>query len=300
MLDQFEGESAAPLRFFHICTDGTNNGIVHFDDEDYHRAITLSAVLAYKHDVGIICFCHMSSHSHFVICACTKEQAQDYANSFKREYAAYAERKHGIKNLFAGVDANVKEIPDPFYLKKCIAYVLLNPVTAGIVRSPEEYRWSSMPAYYSPTDDGVTDVAGIGARMQRTIFHTRTDISASHFKLNSEGILSLKSFVKFKFTERLFGNQLAFYKTLHFTNSAEQEDIYVDHSAKYDDTELMAEIITLSIRKYGKPVFHQLTKTEKHALVPTLIRKTGATPKRIARLLRIPVEEVFSLLGKQN
>jgi putative transposase len=38
------------------------------------------------------------------------------------------------------------------YLSAVIRYIHLNPVEAGIVKTPEEYRWSSHRQYLKPED----------------------------------------------------------------------------------------------------------------------------------------------------
>lgn len=300
MSDCFVGEGAAPVRFFHICTDGTNNGIVHLDDADYRRAVSISAVNSEKCGVGILCFCHMSSHSHFVVFAESIDAVREFGESYKHDYARYVSARHGLRRPLSGVRCGIKEIGDSLYLRRCISYVLLNPVAAKVVRNPEEYRWSSFRAYFNPADDGAVCVSELGIRKCRELMHIRKSLKKSGLRLDSEGNVSLKSFVNHRFVERLFGSQTSMFKSLALTNYVTEEELYVDHCVKYDDTELIAEVMALSVRKFNKTEFRQLRKAEKYALIPTIVRKTGVTPKRLARILRVSPDEVFALLGSDG
>lgn len=298
MIDFYGVESAAPIRFFHISTDGTRNGVIHFDDADYLMANKICAVNAYKYNVHIICLVHMSSHSHMVVWAETSAAANAFAETYKKVYARYLAMNHGIRSAFKDIKCTPKPIGDQMYLKRCICYVLLNPVTARIAKSPEQYRWSSFSTYFNNEDDGVIDVSALGARESRRLLHCRDKMDGSGLRLDANGEVSLKSFIDYELVENLFGNLTYFHKNLAFTNCAEEEQKYVDHNVRYDDTELIAEIIAVSGKRFGKTEFRQLTKEEKYSIIPALVRKTGATNKRIARLMRVSVEEIDRLLGK--
>ena len=297
MREYYVGESAAPVRFFHICTDGTKSGIIHFDDADYCRAISISAVNAVKFGVEVLCFCHMSSHSHFVVSAENCGDARLFIESHKRDYARYVTCKHGVRSLLSGIECNIKEITDTFYLKRCIAYVLLNPVAAKVVRNPEEYPWSSFQTYFSILDDRAIRVSDMETVECRKLLHTKQNLKKSHLWLDNDGHVSLKSFVNYELVEKLFVSQTSLFKSLALTNYATEEEIYADHRVKYDDTELIAEVMALSVKKFGKTEFRMLTKREKYSIIPAIIRKTGAQPRRLARILRISPEEISHLLG---
>lgn len=299
MRDCYVGESAALLRFFHICTDGTKSGIVHFDDADYYRAVSVSAVNSVKCGVEIICFCHMSSHSHYVVRADSYDAARSFIESCKHDYARYLTLRHGVRSPLCGIGCNIKEITDSFYLRRCIAYVLLNPVAANIARNPEEYKWSSFRTYFSVLNDGVKRVSEMETVECRRLLHTKVNLKQSHLWLDSEGHISLKSFVNYRLVEKLFGSQTSLFKSLALTNCATEEELYADHRAKYDDTELIAEVMALSVRRFGKTEFRMLTKNEKYSIIPAIIRKTQVQPRRLARILRISPEEISRLLGRE-
>ncbi len=292
-----EGENAARPRFFHICTDGNGNGIVFTNNEDYRQAILISAVLAIKYNVSVICYCHMSTHSHFVVVCNSHELAQAFGNEFKRCYGIYARNAYGIASVFRRVDVMVKEITDLLYLKKCIAYVLLNPVAAKICRRAEEYQWSSFDAYFDRSPMSGTNVNSMNARDIRHIFKTRIPISQSGYIIDPDGGLVIKSFVKHTLVESLFGSKADFFRSLALTNSAEEEERYTDGIVRYNDNELLSEIAGLAMAKFNK-VPHLLTKSEKVTLLPALKKKTGVATGRMAKAMNMDIIEVRRYLGE--
>lgn len=298
MRDYCVAEGAVELRFFHISTDGRDNGAVHFCDEDYHQAVIISAIVAYQYGVRILCFCHMTTHSHFLVYCDLFETAAAFAEEYKRRYALYISQKYTERKVYKDVDCTPCPVQDFFHLRNCVSYILLNPVAAGICRFPEEYRWSSFDAYFNTMPLSGRPVSSFGVRELRKLLRTRRDISGSGLMIGCDGVPIIKSFLDYGFVERLFGSKSNFYKSLALTDSAVEEAKYVAHSHSYSDTEVIAECLNIARRLFDKETLHMLTKEEKHRLLVTLRKKIRVTPRRIARILRLKLEEVESIIGK--
>lgn len=284
-------------KFFHVCTDGTSNGIVFTCNADFQQAIIFSAIIALKLDIRVICYCHMASHSHFVVAAESEKNARRYIEEFKCEYAKYISRAYGISSIFKQIEVSVKEITDIMYLKNCIAYVLLNPVAANICRVPEKYEFSSFNAYFQTNPIVGRFVRNLKNREQRKLLRTNADLRKSSYVLNDDNTLNIRSFVDFKFVENLFGSQTWFYKSLALTNSVDEELKYAPKVCHYNDVELFEEIAELSQKRYGTRAFQTLPKSDKQSLIPAIERKTHVTVKRLARVLRLEFREISNLLG---
>ncbi len=297
MFDYYEGEGAAEVKFFHVCTDGTSNGVVHFCDKDFLKAIKLSAVSAFKCGVSIVCYCHMSTHSHFVIYCESQEQAKSFGEAFKRDYARYVSKEYGVAKVYYGVACVPKRINDLYYLKNCISYVLMNPVTAGIVRRAEDYKWSSFDAYFNNAVDDSISINDLGTVRRRSIMCTHADLSASLLRVCSDGSLSVKSFVDYKFVEKLFKGRTDFFRSLALTDCVSEEEKYIGNSFAYSYTEIIAEVISCAQKFFGKTSIALLTKEEKRKVIVTVRKKTRATPKVLARILRLDIREVYYALG---
>ena len=297
MNDNFEREKGLQLRFFHVCTDGTHNGRVHFEDKDYCQANIIAAICAFKSDVIVLCFCHMSNHSHFVIASETAQAALKFGETYKRDYSRYVALNHSERMVYQNVDVTPKEIGDLLYLKRCIAYVLLNPVSAGLVKRPEDYNWSSFNVYFNFKDDDSVPVGKMKVKEYQKTLKTRVNLAGSGLKIDATGNVSLKSFIDYRFVENLFKGRTEFFKALALTNIDEEENKYVRHKFIYSDTELIAEILNYSRRLYGKEFLSILTKDEKYRIITYVRKKTLVKGKRIARILRLPEKEVSAFLG---
>lgn len=286
-----------PKDVFHVCTDGTSAGMVHTCPEDYYRSVIISAVIAYRYRVRILCFCHMSSHSHYVISCASNETAKTFIEAYKREYARYLSKEREIAKAYNDVGVFVSQITDYKYLRNCISYVLLNPVVAGICKSPEEYPYSSFDAYFSDRPLVGKDVSEMRVRQSIRLFKTNQDLSKSGFRIDEENHLALKSFIDYTFVETLFGNRTWFFKSLALTNSADEEMKYAPQSFRFSDMDIVAEVLEIAADRFGKAKLPLLTHDQKISMIPAIQRRTHATNKRIARILRLPSKLVDRLLG---
>lgn len=298
MRDIVFGGDAAVVRFFHICTDGEHNGIVHTNDRDYQQAIKILAVKAFQYGATVICYCLMSTHMHCIIYCNDYDQAQRFADGFKREYAKYVSLEYHINNIYKDIDCRPREITDFQYLKNCTAYVLMNAVTARIVQGPEEYRWSSFDTYFKKTPPAGITVQTLSYREIKRTFRTKVNLQSSKLMIDEEGNLIPGSFVDHKFIENIYRGEIPFFKSLAYTNCLEEEEKYVHHTVHYDDNELFAEAMNISTRRFGKSELTFLSREEKLNLIDLIRRKTGATIQRIGRILRLNSDDLKGLLGK--
>lgn len=289
---------SSSIQFFHVCTDGTSNGIVHFDDDDYKRASTVAAIAAYKCGVRIMAHVHMSTHSHFVIWCMCEDDAEKFINEFKRMYSQYIFYKYNISGIYSGIESKPRRITDIYDLKGCIAYTLLNPVVPGIVSRPENYPWSSICLYFSPVKaQGLRSINELSAREIRKVLKTHTDLKGSGFLVDGEGNIAPHSFVDIIGVERLFGGLTELYRAMALTDYAGQEQVNVPRTITYDDTELRAEAVNLAQKRYSTDRLDLLTRDQKSSLIFPIKNKTGASAARIARILRLKPEFVRKLTG---
>ncbi|RPI77595.1 MAG: hypothetical protein EHM45_08490 [Desulfobacteraceae bacterium] len=68
----------------------------------------------------------------------------EYIREIKQTFSKYYNRTHDRKGYFWSERFKSLIVDNGETLINCLAYVDLNPVRAGIVKKPEEYRWSSL------------------------------------------------------------------------------------------------------------------------------------------------------------
>lgn len=135
-----------PGNWYHVYCRGQRKQPLYFSPED--RIAHLTSLDHHLNRSGghIGAFCLMNNHGHFLL------QAGDVSLSIvlhdvNSYYGKYFNEKRGtVGHVFQG-RPGMKIILDDIYLVTVIQYVHYNPVTAGIVDSPLDYRWSSAGIY---------------------------------------------------------------------------------------------------------------------------------------------------------
>jgi putative transposase len=142
---------ARPLRielaggFYHIITHGNGRLWLFRNDKQRNHFLNLLGSSALKYNVTIHAFVLMTTHLHLLLETRFQNLSQfmrkllsDYASSYNRWY-----RRRG--SVFKSRYSSFLVQDDSYYLAAS-RYIYYNPVKAGIISSPEQYRWSSL--YY--------------------------------------------------------------------------------------------------------------------------------------------------------
>ena len=131
---------------FHVMLRGNAGEQIFFCDEDRCRMCLLIQEGVERYGHRVIAYCFMSNHLHLAIQIGQFPLSQIIQNLAFR-YARYINWKHKrIGHLFQGRFKAVL-VDDGKYLKELVRYIHLNPVRAGMVETPEAYKWSSHNAY---------------------------------------------------------------------------------------------------------------------------------------------------------
>ncbi len=112
----------------------------------------------HKYQVEIWAWCLMSNHVHLVAVPHTKEGLARAVGEAHRRYTRRINfreklRGHLWQERFASFPM------DEQHLLATARYVEMNPVGAGLVENPEDYRWSSVHAHLIGKDGELTKVA---------------------------------------------------------------------------------------------------------------------------------------------
>ena len=138
--------TAAGSNIYHVMLRGINRQNIFEEDED--RFHFLNTVIRCKEVSGfrLHAFVLMSNHIHFLI----EPVDEPLEVIFKRigtSYAVWFNRKYlRAGHLFQDRFRSENVETDPYYMT-VLRYILQNPMKAGIVSRPEDYRWSSYLAY---------------------------------------------------------------------------------------------------------------------------------------------------------
>jgi hypothetical protein len=81
------------------------------------------------------------------------EDISEYVRSVKQTFSVWYNRTHNRTGYFWGDRFKSVLIEEGESLLSCLAYIDLNPLRAGMVQLPEDYRWSSF-SYWMAKGDG--------------------------------------------------------------------------------------------------------------------------------------------------
>ena len=128
---------------YHIITRGNQKQRVFLDEQDCEAY--LSRLKRYKLKLGflIYAFCLMPNHVHLI--GEPKETADlaKFMHGLNRSYTAYFNKKYNkVGYLWQGRFKSKVVVKDS-YLIDCLNYIELNPVRANMVRTAQDYPWSS-------------------------------------------------------------------------------------------------------------------------------------------------------------
>ena len=126
----------------HIWVHATGNEAYFLSNVDRIGWIRLLAKVLDANGWTCLAFCQMSSHVHLVLSVPDmslpvgmKQLNMTYSRDFNAQ--------HGRLGQFVRRRYGNRRVTDRRDLLGTYAYVVLNPVTAGIVPQPEDWRWSS-------------------------------------------------------------------------------------------------------------------------------------------------------------
>ncbi|MEN6461611.1 MAG: transposase [Syntrophomonas sp.] len=131
---------------YHIMMRGINRQIIFEDNEDYNKF--LQTLKQYKDISGyqIYAYCLMGNHVHLLLKA-GNEPLEQIMRRICGSYVYWYNRKYQrIGNLFQD-RFNSEIVENDSYFLTVIRYIHQNPLKAGLVKSIEEYQWSSFKEY---------------------------------------------------------------------------------------------------------------------------------------------------------
>ena len=168
----------------HITQRGNRRQTTFFCEEDYAAYITLMGQWCRELGVEIWAYCLMPNHVHLIATPKTADGLRRAIGEAHRRYSRRVNfredwRGHFWQGRFASF------VMDEPYLLAVARYVELNPVRAGLVVAPSDYRWSSARAHLKGKDDGLVTVSPlleIGGKWRRLLTSAATEEEIARFR----------------------------------------------------------------------------------------------------------------------
>ena len=127
----------------HIVQRGNNRAPVFFAEEDYLAYREWLAEGAKKHGCEIHAYVLMSNHVHILLTPHGRDATSRLVQFVGRNYVTYMNRTYRRTGTLWEGRHKGNPVGDDEHVLACYRYIELNPVRAGMVTAPGEYRWSS-------------------------------------------------------------------------------------------------------------------------------------------------------------
>ena len=127
----------------HVIQRGNNRQVTFFDEGDYLHYLEDLQDAAEKWDCEIHAYVLMTNHVHLLMTPNQEEGIAKVMQSVGRKYVRYINGVYRRSGTLWEGRYKSSVIQSDRYLLTCYRYIELNPVRAGMVENPGDYRWSS-------------------------------------------------------------------------------------------------------------------------------------------------------------
>jgi putative transposase len=136
--------------FYHVITRGNQRQKVFKDKDDFLKYLGILSNYKIRYKYFLYAFMLMSNHVHLLI-ETQEIPLSKILQGINQSYTTYFNRKYKtVGHLFQGRYKAILCDRDE-YLLSLIKYIHLNPLRARIVKTPDEYQWSSHHSYIKRT-----------------------------------------------------------------------------------------------------------------------------------------------------
>jgi putative transposase len=142
---EFEGA------FYHVITRGNQRQKVFKAKDEFLKYLEILSNYKIRYKYFLYAFMLMSNHVHLLI-ETQEIPLSKILQGINQSYTTYFNRKYKtVGHLFQGRYKAILCDRDE-YLLSLVKYIHLNPVRAKLVKTPDEYQWSSHLSYIKKTD----------------------------------------------------------------------------------------------------------------------------------------------------
>jgi len=282
---------------FHVSMKGHKKAILCRDNEDYGLMVKYIAVCAHRKNVIVIIYGVVSNHCHIAVLAASYQDASNFADELKRNYAQWFQTKYLEKQILKDVDIQALLLDNDWYVRNALAYIPHNALDNGC--PVDQYKWSGYRAMFNNKSQPPTGVPvnKFTRREQDRIMHTRESLKNVPWLVDSDGDLIPSSFCDTEYLEQAFNHDPAFWlKTIGALNPAEMEEKLVDAPRRMLPDSEFYKVVADTVEHWFKTDLSQLPREKKLRLIPYLWRTRKTTVNQLARTFGLERDEVQSAI----
>lgn len=282
--------------YYHICSQGLERNDIFKNYADFIAGMNDIAICVLGFDVRILCFCLMSNHFHFLLYG-DEGECLRFANEYKRRCSIRMRLAAGEVQALKEVRLQSNMIDSQDYLENVIAYILRNPLAAGILVMPYHYMWSSASIYFR---NGLLlkyeKLNDMSERKRFRILKSRVPLP-EHYVVDEYGMIPPSCYVDVEAVERIFRHpaRLMMLLAKKLENDVELKFGIAD-SVTLTDQEMHTQMYEIIRKEFQRESLSQLSMEERIRLCLMLKRNLRAGVKQIARLTHLDPEIVAKVV----
>lgn len=127
---------------YHVTSRGNDRKVIYFEEDDYLLFLDILGDVCKQNNWVIHAYCLMSNHYHLLV----ETPDANLSKGMRQLNGVFTQsmnRKHRrVGHLFQGRYKAILVDKDAYLLELC-RYIVLNPIRANMVNSPDEWPWSS-------------------------------------------------------------------------------------------------------------------------------------------------------------
>ena len=145
-----------PKSIHHVIQRGNNRSYIYEDTRDKREFLSILSHALDLHEAALLQYVLMDNHYHLLVRVGTYPLARVlwYLN---RRYTLYYNRRYNRSGTIYGGRYKSYLLSEREKLYSTIRYIVRNPVKAGMVATPIEYRWSGHRNVLKGKGEGVID-----------------------------------------------------------------------------------------------------------------------------------------------
>jgi REP element-mobilizing transposase RayT len=134
--------------WYHLFTRGLPEVPLFINDEEREWFLARLDRVFSRYRVGLSALCLMDTHYHALV-QMGPVRLGRALNSLHNSYADHVNNVRNREDSVFGTHPETKVVLDDSYLLQLVAYIHNNPVEAGMVDNPDDYKWSTDGLYRS-------------------------------------------------------------------------------------------------------------------------------------------------------
>lgn len=165
----------------HNMVQGINREYIFQNDKQKMKYLNLLKKYSQKYKILMIAYCIMDNHSHVITYSENIKDISLFMKEVNAEYAIYYNKTNNRIGYVFRNRFNSKPIYDKEYLLRCIKYIHMNPVKAGISNREDEYEFSSYKDYLN--HNGI-----INSKLLKIVFNQEEEYMKIMDSINYESL----------------------------------------------------------------------------------------------------------------